>query len=114
MRPHEFKEQMERLFRTFPRGYPDERVELIWQEFKGVHISDFKLVVDSAIASSRSAPLLGELLDYKARIYGKTKSGFNNRCPTCDNNWWIVLNAAAVGEPVRIKRCHCSPLKEIY
>lgn len=59
-----FETQVKRLQEVYgDRGYPNERVNLIWSAFRNTFDEVFKEAIDDLISSKRSAPMLPEILE---------------------------------------------------
>jgi hypothetical protein len=59
MSPIEFKRQIDRLTATYgPKAYPQERADILWNEFKSLGSSTFERVVTKLIAENSTAPMI--------------------------------------------------------
>ena len=63
----EFKGQVERLIKTYgPDKYPQERVNLIWDEFKGMQVHLFETIVSRLIGENSTPPMLPKFRELAA------------------------------------------------
>lgn len=59
MIPADFKKQLDRLTATYgPKAYPQERADLLWNEFKSVGPQVFIEVVSKLISENSAAPMM--------------------------------------------------------
>lgn len=59
MTPQEFKRQMDRLASTYgPKSYPQERADLLWQEFKHLSGVTYEKVISRLIGENSAPPML--------------------------------------------------------
>lgn len=67
MNQNEFKAQVERLIKTYgPDKYPQERIGLIWSEFKAIDTHIFEAIVSRLIGENSAPPMLPKFRELAA------------------------------------------------
>lgn len=78
MTTDQFNIQMERLLKTWPNSFPDERIKLIWTSTKDQSAYWFERLVSKMIASHPRAPLPTE---FQEASQEQEKRGFQKDRP---------------------------------
>lgn len=117
MTPSEFKTGMDRIRNVFgDKAYPEERVDLIWQETRRLTAGEFATIVGELIAAQAAPPLIGKFREAMAYMNSKNsgirkqeREDWRNRqkpCRLCGKTGWVQAERVVDGSLYAF-RCHC-------
>lgn len=111
-----FEDEISRLKHIYgDRHYPDERCQMIWDEFKNCSPDEFKSVIREVIGTCATPPLLNKLREtlYSRReqnsaIYKTQEDAYLGSLPDCDfcHKRGYILTTDSSGVPTAF-RCTC-------
>lgn len=86
MMQQEFMIELDRLKSVYgEKAYPEERVKILWNEFKTYEIARFKKAVDFLVAENFNAPPISKIRD--AMFYTPNASSALKQAPDYDCSW---------------------------
>jgi hypothetical protein len=74
MTKEEFAKEVEKLRNVWRLSYPDERMNVIWKEVRGIESWEWKAMVDRVLGSFKSAPLAK---DFASLVSGLRSQKYN-------------------------------------